>query len=304
MSAIVYLNGAFTTKDEARLSPYDHGFLYGDGVFEGIRVYEGRIFRLDQHLARLYKSAATVGIELPLCPAELKEVIIEAVRRSSLRDAYIRPVISRGVGDLGLDPRKCPAPTVLVVVDEIRLYPDELYRRGLKVITASTRKPTVDSLTGQVKSCNYLPNILARIEANRAAADEAIMLTHDGYVAECTADNLFLVRSGTLWTPSSALGILQGITRDAVIEIARGRGIDVHEEPFTIHDIYAAGEVFLTGTAAEIAPVVEVDGRRIGIGEPGVLTTSLMHDYRLLVRSEGTPVSAIEVQRGIQEAIR
>jgi len=298
MGLVTYVDGAFVPKEEAKVSVYDHGYLYGDGIFEGIRAYHGRIFRLEQHLDRLFESARYLMLEIPLSRDELREAILETVRRCGLRDAYIRPVISRGVGDLGLDPRKCKTATVVIIVDQIQLYPKEAYERGLRAITATTRKVRPDAVSPQAKTLNYLNNIMARIEANRAGVDEAIMLNAEGYVCECSADNLFLVRRGEVWTPPAFLGILKGITREAVIELARGLGLPLREQVFTLHDIYAAEECFLSGTGAEVAPVVEVDARPIGSGRPGPTSTRLTRAFRDLVRAEGTPVYAEEVVEG------
>ncbi len=297
MGLMSYVNGTFVPKDEAKISIYDHGYLYGDGVFEGIRAYNGRIFRLDAHLDRLYDSASYLMLEVPLRREEMKEAILETVRRSGLRDAYIRPVVSRGVGDLGLDPRKCKTATVVIIVDTIQLYPQEAYERGLRAVTATTRKVRPDALSPQAKTLNYLNNILARIEANRVGVDEAIMLTSDGYICECSADNLFIARDGEVWTPPPYLGILKGITREAVLGLARELGIPAFEKVFTQHDLYTADESFLTGTGAEVGPLVEVDGRRIGTGAPGPISLKLVKAFRELVKREGTPIYPEEVLR-------
>ncbi|MDR7483494.1 MAG: branched-chain-amino-acid transaminase [Armatimonadota bacterium] len=294
MSGVVYVNGRIVPKEEATVSVFDHGFLYGDGVFEGIRVYDGRIFRLDEHLDRLYASAKSIMLEIPLDRDALRAALLETVRASGLRDAYIRPVVSRGPGDLGIDPRKCVQPTVVIIVDAIRLYPAEAYARGLRVITASVRRPAPDALNGQTKSLNYLNNILACLEARRAGAEEALLLTGDGYVCECSADNIFIVTGGQVWTPPAFLGLLPGITRDTVLTLAREAGLPAAERVFTLHDVYTAGECFLTGTGAEIAPVVEVDGRPIGDGRPGPVTRRLTQAFHELVRHSGTPVYAEE----------
>ncbi len=290
MGLVSYVNGLFVPKEEAKVSIYDHGYLYGDGVFEGIRAYNGRIFRLDEHLDRLFDSARYLMLEIPLRREDLKEAILETVRRSGLRDAYIRPVISRGVGDLGLDPRKCKTATVVIIVDTIQLYPKEAYERGLRAITATTRKIRPEALSPQAKTLNYLNNIMARMEANRVGVDEAIMLTGDGYVCECSADNFFIVRDGEVWTAPPYLGILKGITREAVLGVARALGIPALEQVFTLHDVYTADECFLTGTGAELGPVVEVDGRRIGSGAPGPISLMLVKAFRELVQREGTPI--------------
>jgi branched-chain amino acid aminotransferase len=294
MSGAVYLNGRIMTREQATISPYDHGFLYGDGVFEGIRVYDGRIFKLEEHLDRLYASAAQIMLEIPMDRAALRAALIETVRSTQLRDAYIRPVISRGPGDLGIDPRKCPAPTVVIIVDAIQLYPKEAYERGLRMVTATVRRPAVDALNGRIKSLNYMNNILARMEANRAGVEEALMLTGEGYVCECSADNVFLVSKGELLTPAPHLGLLKGVTRDTVLALARDAGIQTGERILTMYDVYAAEECFLTGTGAEIAPVVEVDGRRIGSGRPGEMTRKLWSEFREYARRTGTPVYATE----------
>lgn len=290
MNGWVYVDGRFVPKEEAVVSVYDHGFLYGDGVFEGIRVYSGRVFKLDEHVRRLYDSAKAILLDIPMPPEEMKRVIVEAVRRNGMHDAYVRPIVTRGRGDLGIDPRKCAHPTVVVIVDHIQLYPDRAYQEGLRVVTATHRKNAADALNPRIKSLNYLNQVLARMEANLAGADEALMLNHQGYVCEGSADNVFVVRQGEVWTPPDHVGILRGVTRDAVLEIARELGIPALERPFTLHDLYTADEVFLTGTGAEIGPVVSVDGRVIGAGRPGPVTLRLLEAYRERTRREGTPV--------------
>ncbi len=290
MALVTYVNGTFVPKEEARVSVYDHGYLYGDGVFEGIRAYRGRIFRLDAHLDRLYASARYLQLPIPLSRQQMAEAILETVRRCGLQDAYIRPIVSRGVGDLGLDPRKCASPTVVIIVDAIQLYPPEAYERGLRAVTATTRKVRPDMLAPQAKTLNYLNNILARLEANRAGVDEAVMLSATGYVCECSADNIFIVRGGEVWTPPAYLGILRGVTRDAILDLARELGLPAAERVFTLYDIYTADECFLTGTGAEVGPVVELDGRPIADGRPGPVTRRLMAAFRDLVAREGTPI--------------
>src|SRR3990170_2393611 len=269
MGLVTYVNGEFVPKEEAKVSVFDHGYLYGDGIFEGIRVYNGRVFRLDEHLDRLYDSARYLLLEVPLSEAQMRDAILETAARCGLHDAYVRPVVSRGTGDLGLDPRKCRTATVVIIVDTIQLYPKEAYERGLRAVTATTRKVRPDALSPQAKTLNYLNNIIARLEANQAGVEEAIMLSADGYVCECSADNLFIVRAGEVWTPPAYLGILKGVTRGAIIELARKLGIPLVEQVFTLHDVYTAEECFLTGTGAEIGPVTEVDARPIGTGRPG-----------------------------------
>ena len=290
MGTVVYVNGRFVAKEEATVSVYDHGFLYGDGVFEGIRVYHGRIFKLDAHVDRLFDSAHTLGIQIPLSRPEMTRAIIETVRRTGLRDAYIRPVVSRGPGDLGIDPRKCPRPNVIVIVDTIQLYAEEAYRKGLRMITTSTRQRPVDVLNPRIKTCNYLNNILARMEVNLVGVDEGLMLTTQGYVAECTADNIFIVKSGRVLTPPAHLGILEGVTRQTVLDLCGPLGVPAGEQILTLHDMYGADECFLTGTGGELGPVVELDGRTIGTGRPGPVTLRILGAFRELAAREGTPV--------------
>lgn len=290
MSILIYLNGKYVPKEEAKVSVFDHGYLYGDGVFEGIRAYGGRVFRLDEHLKRLYDSAKVIKLQIPLTFEELKEALLETLRKNKLQDAYIRLVVSRGEGDLGLDPRKCPRPTVVIIADKIKLYPAEMYENGLKVITVPTRRNAPESLNPMIKSLNYLNNILAKMEATLAGVEEAILLNADGYVAECTGDNLFVVKGDELYTPPTYLGTLVGVTRNAVMELARGLGMKVEEKIFTRYDLYVADEVFLTGTAAEVVPVVEIDGRIIKDGRPGKNTRKLINAFRELTQREGTPI--------------
>ena len=287
---IIYLDGKFVPEEEARVSVFDHGLLYGDGVFEGIRAYNGRVFRLTEHLVRLYNSAKAIFLEIPITISEMEEAVLETLRRNGLRDAYIRPVVTRGRGDLGLDPQKCGRPTVIIIADSITLYPEETYKNGLKLVTVPTRRNAPETVNPNVKSLNYLNNILAKVEAARAGAAEAIMLNADGYVAECTGDNVFIIKQGQILTPSTALGALPGITRSARIEIARKIGYTLEETFFTRYDIYTADEAFLTGTAAEAIPFVELDGRKIGDGRPGPITQKLISSFRELAHSEGTPI--------------
>lgn len=284
---IIYLDGDFLPRERAVVSVFDHGLLYGDGVFEGIRAYHGRVFKLGEHLDRLYDSARTIAMEIPLTKDEMQEVVLETLRRNDLRDAYIRLVVTRGVGDLGLDPKKCPKPFVFCITASIVLYPDELYQNGLSVITVSTRRNIPDACVPRVKSLNYLNNIYAKIEANLAGAPEAIMLNKEGYVAEATGDNIFLVKKGVLITPPAYVGLLEGVTRNAVLDLAREKGIPAEEKVFTLYDVYTADEVFLTGTAAEIIPTVRVDGRPIADGKPGPMTRELIAAFRELTRVDG-----------------
>jgi branched-chain amino acid aminotransferase len=287
MGLIIYLDGKFVPEEEAVVSVFDHGLLYGDGVFEGIRAYNNRVFKLTEHINRLYDSAHTISLEIPLEPKEMHEVILETCRRNNLKNGYIRPVVTRGVGDLGLDPRKCPRPTIFCISDSIQLYPEELYQKGLTLITVATRQNLSEALNPRVKSLNYLNNILAKIEANLFNVPEAVMLNQEGYVAEASGDNIFIVKDGILITPPSYAGILEGVTRNTVIELARAKGIKVKESLFTRHDIYNAAECFLTGTAAEVIPAVKLDGRLIGNGYPGEITKELITAFRQLTQTEG-----------------
>lgn len=290
MSIQVYVDGRWYARDEAKVSVFDHGFLYGDGIFEGIRAYGGRVFRLTEHLDRLYDSAKAIWLEIPLSWKEMEEVVLETMRRSDLRDAYIRLVVSRGKGDLGLDPRKCPRPTVVCIADSISLYPEEVYTQGMRVISVCTRRNPPDTVSPQVKSLNYLGSISAKISAVTLGYPEVVMLNKEGYVCEGTGDNIFIVKKGRLITPALHLGILPGITRAAVMEYARELGYQVEEGTFTLYDLYTADECFLTGTAAEIVPVVECDGRKIGSGEPGPVTWRLIGAFRERTQVEGTPI--------------
>lgn len=292
MSLTIYLDGKYVPQEDAVISVFDHGLLYGDGVFEGIRAYHNRVFKLKDHLVRLYESARSIDMVIPISMDEMQEVVLETCRRNNLRDAYIRLVVTRGVGDLGLDPRKCPRPTIFCIAASIQLYPEEFYEKGLEVITVATRRNLPEACNPRVKSLNYLNNIYAKIEANLHGVLEAIMLSADGYVAEATGDNIFLVRNGVLITPPIHLGILEGITRNTVMELARKKGIEVVEKVFTRHDIYIAEECFLTGTAAEVIPTVKVDGRLIGDGKPGEMTKELIEAFRDLTKYDGPKVFA------------
>ncbi|HIE28856.1 TPA: branched-chain-amino-acid transaminase [Candidatus Poribacteria bacterium] len=287
---VVYLNGEFVPKEEAKISVFDHGLLYGDGVFEGIRSYKGRVFKLDEHLKRLYNSAKAIRLKIPLNIKEMEEALLETLRRNNLYDAYIRLVVTRGEGDLGLDPDKCPEPTVFIITDKIVLYPQKFYDEGLEIVTAATRRNLSEAIDPRIKSLNYLNNILAKIEGKLADAPEALMLNAEGYVVECTGDNIFIVKDNVLITPPIHVGILEGVTRNAVIEIANEIGIRVEEKVFTRYELYIADECFLTGTAAEIIPVVKIDGRTIGNGLPGAMTEKLAAEFRKLTETTGTPI--------------
>ena len=284
---IVYLNGKFVPKEEAVVSVFDHGLLYGDGVFEGIRAYHGRVFKLGEHLDRLYDGARALRLEIPCSKKEMQDIVLETLRRNNLQDAYIRLVITRGQGDLGLDPLKCPKAFVFCITASIVLYPDELYEKGMSIISVSTRRNIPTACIPRVKSLNYLNNIYAKMEANLAGMPEAIMLNNEGYVAEATGDNIFIVKNGVLITPPSYAGILEGITRNSVMDIAREKGILVEEKLFTMFDVYTADEVFLTGTAAEVIPCINVDGRIIGSGKPGDMTRELIVAFKELTKIDG-----------------
>ncbi len=284
----VYVNGKLYDKKDAKVSVFDHGLLYGDGVFEGIRSYNRRVFRLAQHIDRLFESAHTIMLRVPLSKQALTAAVVQTLKANALDDAYIRLVVTRGEGDLGLDPRKCTgAGTVIIIADKITLYPEKFYRDGLEIITVPTVRNLPEALNPQIKSLNYLNNILAKIEAVNVGYNEAIMLDSLGYVAECTGDNIFIVKHGQLFTPPQCMGSLRGITREAIIELAEARHIGVHEHVITRHEVFNADECFLTGTAAEIIPVVKVDGRGIGTGKPGALTARLMKAFHALTRTGG-----------------
>ena len=286
----IYVDGSLYSKDDAKISVFDHGFLYGDGVFEGIRVYDGNVFRLKEHIDRLYRSAKTIALEIPLGPDEMTRAVLETVAANEKRNAYIRLVVSRGPGDLGIDPANCSRATVVIIVDSIRLFPAELYERGVAIITASVRRVPIQSLDPRIKSLNYLNNILAKIEARRAGVLEAVMLNLEGRVAECTADNIFVVSGGRLSTPSLMDGALGGITREVVLDLAREADIPAGEAALGMHDLYNADEVFVTGTGAEIMPVVSVDGRIVGDGRPGGTTLRLHDAFRQVRVRDGIKV--------------
>ncbi len=285
MALKIFISGQLYDKEDAKISVYDHGLLYGDGVFEGLRSYGGKVFRLEQHLARLWESAKAIWLEIPMTRSAMAKAINDTLKVNNIQDGYIRLVVTRGAGSLGLDPNKTSNPQVIVIADSITLYPDELYQKGLSIITASTQRNHPAALSPRIKSLNYLNNILAKIEGLQAGCIEALMLNHKGEVAECTGDNIFLVKRGVLLTPPNEAGILEGITRDAVIDLARETGREVREVPLTRHDVYVADECFLTGTAAEVIPVVKVDSRAIGEGVPGPVTQDLKDRFHKLARS-------------------
>lgn len=290
MSLLVYMDGELVPKERATVSVFDHGFLYGDGVFEGIRAYSGVVFRLRQHVERLYRSAHAIMLRIPITMPEMMDAIVQTLRANGMNDSYIRVVVSRGPGDLGLDPRKCTKPSIIIITDRISVYPPEMYEDGLELITLSTRRNSPQSLDPNIKSLNYLNNILGKIECIRANVHEGLMLNLQGHVAEATADNIFLVNGGKIVTPPITAGCLDGITRNAVIELAAARSIEVQQVLFNLYDVYNAEECFLTGTGAEVIPVVKVDNRTIGSGKPGPTTQQLIADFRKLVCHDGVPI--------------
>jgi branched-chain amino acid aminotransferase len=286
---IIYIDGKYLPREEARISVFDHGFLYGDGVFEGIRAYNGKVFRLQEHLDRMFDSARTIDLTVPVSKEEMGEIILETLRRNNLKDGYIRPIVSRGVGDLGLDPRKCPKASVIVIAVEWGAMYGDLYDKGLKAITVSVRRNPADALPPNVKSLNYLNNILAKIEANYKGGDEAIFFDTNGYIAEGSGDNIFIVKNGVIYTPPT-LNNLRGVTRAVVLEIAKLYGFTLVEQNLGYYDMYSADEVFVTGTAAEVGPIVLIDGRAIGTGKPGPVTRQLMAAFKTVTETEGTPI--------------
>lgn len=285
MSCQIYINGEYFSREDAKISVFDHGLLYGDGVFEGLRSYNGKVFRLEQHVRRLYESAHAICLEIPLSQEAMGDAINDAVKKNGIKDGYIRALVTRGAGTLGLDPNRCSNPQVIIIADKIALYPQELYDHGLEIITTSITRNHPSALSPRIKSLNYLNNILAKLEGLKAGCIEALMLNHKGEVAECTGDNIFLIRDGVIATPPLDAGILAGVTREAVIELARAAGTTVHEVSLTKHDVYVADECFLTGTAAEVIPVVKVDDRPIGTGKPGPMTLDLKERFHQLARS-------------------
>jgi branched-chain amino acid aminotransferase len=284
MSRKIYINGRLVPQEEAKISVYDHGLLYGDGVFEGLRSYGGKVFRLREHVDRLYSSAKAILLTIPMTPEAMCAAVNDTVRANGITDGYVRLVVTRGAGSLGLDPNKCSNPQVIIIADTISLYPPELYQKGLEIVTVSVVRSHPAALSPRIKSLNYLNNILAKIEGLQAGCIEALMLNHKGEIAECTGDNIFLVRGDMLYTPPIDAGILEGVTRNAVIELARKAGIAIHQVALTKHDVYIADECFLTGTAAEVVPVVKVDSRTIGSGKPGPVTLDLNKRFHALTR--------------------
>jgi branched-chain amino acid aminotransferase len=286
----IFIDGKYYSERDAKISVFDHGLLYGDGIFEGIRAYHGRVFKLKEHIDRLFYSAKAILLEMPMSPAQITRAVVEACRQNKIRDGYIRLVVTRGVGTLGLNPNRCQSPSVIIIADKIQLYPPAYYQRGLDIVTVPTTRNLHNSLNPAIKSLNYLNNILAKIEANNAGVEEAVMLNAEGFVAECTGDNLFIVKNGALFTPPLSAGALYGITRQTVMEIAETNGLKVSEPNLTRYDLFNADECFLTGTGAEIVPVVKIDGRVIGTGKPGRITRRLEDEYHALTKVSGEPI--------------
>lgn len=286
----IYIDGKYYGERDAKISVFDHGLLYGDGIFEGIRVYNGRVFQLKEHIDRLFYSAKSILLDIPLSHAKIMAAVVETCRRNRIRDGYIRLVVTRGVGTLGLNPNRCKNPSVIIIAGKIQLYPAEFYERGLGIITVPTTRNLHSALNPAIKSLNYLNNILAKIEANNAGCEEAIMLNAEGFVAECTGDNIFIVKEGHLLTPPLSAGALYGITRRVVMELAVTAGLKVSEPNLTRYDLFNADECFLTGTASELVPVVKIDGRVIGTGKPGPVTGDLVARYRTLTKASGEPI--------------
>jgi len=286
----IYIDGQFLDEANAKVSVFDHGLLYGDGIFEGIRAYNGRVFKLKEHIDRLFYSAKAILLNIPLSHAEIMRAVVDTCRQNGIRDGYIRLLVTRGVGGLGLNPNSCKKPSVIVIADKIQLYPAEMYERGLDIITVPTVRNLHSALNPAIKSLNYLNNILAKIEANNGGCEEAIMLNSEGYVSECTGDNIFIIKDGQMFTPPLSAGALYGITRGVVMDLARQSGIPVSEPNLTRYDMFNADECFLTGTGAELIPVVKIDGRVIGTGKPGQVTKDLVTKYKTLTHSSGEPI--------------
>ncbi|WP_440956880.1 branched-chain-amino-acid transaminase [Methanosarcina sp. Mfa9] len=286
---LIYINGEFVPKAEAKVSVYDHGFLYGDGVFEGIRAYNGRVFKLEEHVDRLYDSAKAIAMDIPISREEMSEAILETLRKNNLRDAYIRPIVSRGNGDLGLDPRKCDRPNIIVIAQGWGAMYGDLYEVGLTGVSVAVRRNAPDALSPNIKSLNYLNNILAKIEANEKGGDEAVFLDNNGFVSEGSGDNIFVVKNGKVLTPFT-INNLKGITRATAIELLEDMGIKVIETNLGLFDLYTADEIFVTGTAAESAPLTKLDGRHIGTGKPGPLTKKMVEAFEYITQNTGTPI--------------
>jgi branched-chain amino acid aminotransferase len=290
MELLVYIDGKYYPKGEAKISVFDHGLLYGDGVFEGIRCYNGTVFRLKQHIGRLYKSAEIIGLEVPMVPGEMSDIVCETIRKNDLKDAYVRLVVTRGFGDLGLDPRKCPKPSIICIVQPWGALYGDLYSKGIKIVTVKTRRIAPEALDTRAKTLNYVNNILAKVEATKAGCNEALMLDSRGFVCEGSGDNIFLVKGGRLITPKTGYGALVGITRQAVFELADAMSLECEERDIKLQEVYSADEAFMTGTAAEIAPVVEVDSRGVGSGKPGEITKRLMAEFKKITTKDGIKI--------------
>ena len=286
----IFIDGKFYSERDAKVSVFDHGLLYGDGVFEGIRAYHGRVFKLKEHVDRLFYSAKAILLDIPMAHEKIASAVLESCRINKIRDGYIRLVVTRGVGTLGLNPRSCKNPSVICIADKIQVYPPELYARGMEIVTVPTVRNLHSAVNPAVKSLNYLNNILAKIEANNAGVEEAVMLNSEGFVAEGTADNLFIVKNGEVFTPPLSAGALYGITRQTVMELARQAGLKASEPNLTRYDLFCADECFLTGTGAEIMPVIKIDGRVIGTGKPGIVTRQLVKEYHALTETSGDPI--------------
>jgi branched-chain amino acid aminotransferase len=286
----IYIDGKYYDEKTAKISVFDHGLLYGDGIFEGIRAYNGRVFKLKEHIDRLFYSAKAILLKVPKSPGEITGAVIETCRRNRIRDGYIRLLVTRGMGTLGLNPTRCKNPSVIVIADRIQLYPKELYEEGMEIVTAATTRNLHSAVNPAIKSLNYLNNILAKIEANNAGCEEAILLNAEGYVAECTGDNVFIVKGGQLFTPPLSAGALYGITRGVVMDLAREDGLTATEPNLTRYDLFNADECFLSGTGAELIPVVKIDGRVIGTGKPGPVTRRLVEQFRSLTKSSGESI--------------
>lgn len=286
----VYVDGKFCSEKDAKVSVFDHGLLYGDGIFEGIRAYNGRVFKLKEHIDRLFYSAKAILLTVPLSHAEVMQAVVETCRQNKIRDGYIRLVVTRGIGTLGLNPNRCKEPSLFIIADKIQLYPEEYYRDGLSIVTVPTVRNLHSALNPAIKSLNYLNNVMAKIEANNAGCEEAVMLNAEGFVAECTGDNLFIVKGNQLLTPPLSAGALYGITRQVVMDLGRTGGLTVSEPNLTRYDLFIADECFLTGTGAELIPVVKIDGRVIGTGRPGPVTKRLVSEYHALTKSSGEPI--------------
>ncbi|HTA29908.1 MAG TPA: branched-chain-amino-acid transaminase [Candidatus Cybelea sp.] len=286
----IYIDGKYYDEKTAKISVFDHGLLYGDGIFEGIRAYNGRVFKLKEHIDRLFYSAKAIMLTLPLTHSQIMRAVVDTCRANKIQDGYIRLVVTRGIGTLGLNPNRCKKPSVIVIADKIQLYPDSYYRDGMDIITVPTVRNLHSALNPAIKSLNYLNNVLAKIEANNSGCEEAVMLNAEGFVSECTGDNIFIIRDGHLYTPPLSAGALYGITRQVVMELAKKSGLSVSEPNLTRYDLFIADEFFLTGTGAELVPVVKIDGRVIGSGKPGPITKQLVSQFRALTKTSGEPI--------------